>query len=110
MSKRFTLSSMAAVSEGYLFLMGLIPPYSHKPHTNPTHSDLDAQTRDYTYASHRVVDTFEEALLVMALKGDKQLALNIMAAEVTPPVATDFEHLNISSLSILASGTSRHNM
>ncbi|KAF9789734.1 hypothetical protein BJ322DRAFT_1105594 [Thelephora terrestris] len=66
-----------------------------------SNSDLDGQTRNFRYRSWRKGGSFKEALMIMALQGEKQ---HLTAIKASPPPAspasTSFEHLSISSLSL----------
>ena len=73
-------------------------PSSYRPHTNLTPSDLNAQTRDFKYSSWCKVESFEDALLVMVLKGEKQLLTQIKVASPSmSSVTTDINQLSLSS-------------
>lgn len=71
-----------------------------------TYSDFDAQTRDFGYPSWRRAESFEDALLIMVLKGDKKQATAIRARSPSiSSVATDLDHLTVSSVSSQNDGT-----
>ncbi|KAF9778471.1 hypothetical protein BJ322DRAFT_1114295 [Thelephora terrestris] len=64
---------------------------------------IDLQTQDHLYPSWRKTDTFEDVLLVMALKGEKSMLPEIKApSPLLSSVTTDLNHLTVSSLSILS--------
>lgn len=76
-----------------------VPPLFHRrPLTNLTPSDLDAQTRDFRYSSWRKAESFEDALLIMVLKGEKSLLAEIKAVSPsTLSVTTSIDQLSLSS-------------
>lgn len=64
------------------------------------------QTRDFKFSSWRKVDSFEDALLLMVLKGKRELLTEIKAQSPSiSSVSTDLDHLTVSSLSILNDST-----
>ena len=69
--------------------------------TNPACSDFDSQTRDFQYSSWRKAESLEDALLIMVLKGEKNLLPEIKAPSPSVlSVTTDLDHLSVSSLSV----------
>ena len=69
--------------------------------TNQAYSDFDSQTRDFQYSSWRKAESFEDALLIMVLKGEKNLLPEIKAPSPSASsVTTDLDHLSVSSLSV----------
>lgn len=96
---------------GIIFSTELVPSYfvACDVLTN-THSVADAQTCDYQFSSWRKVASFEDALLVMALKGRKEDLPEIKASSPSmSSVTTDLDHLSVSSLSIFNDGMSDFN-
>ena len=101
-------SSMPGVSGASFTMQGLFHSPRRRPRADVTRSDFDAQTRDANYLAWRKADSFEDALLIMALKGEKSLLPEIKnpLPDSMSSVTTDLDHLSISSLSASEDGTS----